>query len=59
MVILDPKKIVSRKKKVVLSRFYKLEDWNRKRIYPNAITYKGPFESRRNENNSYPQAGYI
>lgn len=56
MTILDPKKLVCKRKFFVTSKFEKLEKWNKTRIYPNPITYRGAFENLRNENHSYKEA---
>lgn len=56
MGVLDPKKIVCKRKVFHTSRYPRLEKWNKTRIYPNPITYKGPFENKRNDNFTIPQA---
>ena len=55
MTILDPKKLVSRRKVFFTSKFPKLDRWNKTRIYPNPITYRKAFEDKRNPNFTIPQ----
>lgn len=56
MTVLDPKKLVSKRKYFFTSKFPKLEKWNKTRIYPNPLTYRGAFENKRNENFTMPEA---
>lgn len=37
------------------SRWPKLDTWNKTKLYPNPLTYRGAFEAKRNENFCRPQ----
>lgn len=54
---LDPARVKVAKawKFFYTSKYQKLDTWNKKWIYPQPKTYKGPFEARRNEFFSRPE----
>ena len=60
MVRLDPYRIKVAKSKTFFytSRYQKLDQWNKTRIYPQPRTYKGAFEARRNEYFCRPEAHF-
>ena len=52
---LHGKRLIKLTKKFITSKYPKLDRWNKTKIYPNPITYRGPFENKRNPNFTIPQ----